>query len=121
VATDVFLSTVAFALPNGAAAGNTGLFETPTMIGIGVAVLAILIVIALAAWRFRRGREMKIAPEVDINEAVIKFTWEAQVDHVFTADAATYQNPVETSLWTSAHFSRVLTADGEDDPFTQFE
>jgi hypothetical protein len=121
VATDVFLSTITLAVANNAAAGSIGLLEIPTMFGIGAAVLAILVVIALAVWRFRRGREMEMVPEADADEAMTEFTWEAQVDNAFTADGVTYQNPVETSLWAPGHFSRVLTADGEDDPFTQFE
>jgi hypothetical protein len=121
VATDVFISTITLAVAQGAAAGSIGLLETPTIFGIGAAVLAILVVIALAVWRLRRAREMEMVPEGDADEAMTEFTWEAQVDNAFTADGVTYQNPVETSLWAPGHFSRVLTADGEDDPFTQFE
>jgi hypothetical protein len=88
-------------------------------IGIGGLLLAVLVLIALFAWR-RRQRPVDMGAEQEFDETGAEFTWEAQVNTVFT-EGATYENPGQTGIWESDHFSQVMTARDDDDPFTQFE
>jgi hypothetical protein len=121
IATDSFMTTVGLLDQAGAVAGSAAL-ETPVFVAFAAGALALLVIAILAIWRFRRGRELAMVPEAGDEEVMTEFTWEAQVDNVFTTDACTYQNPSQNSLWeTAGHFTRVLTENGNDDPFTQFE
>lgn len=119
IASDSFLSTAGLPLENKAGAASAGTFEAPMLVGVAAGGLAILVIIALTIWRIRRRKEIELDVEQD-EEALTEFTWEAQVDNVFTAEGATYENPAMTSNWDQGHFSRALDL-ADDDPFTQFE
>jgi hypothetical protein len=87
--------------------------------GIGALVFAVLMLLALYAWR-RRKHLVNFPPEQEFQEAATEFGWDAQIVAAFTG-CMTYENPERSETWENAHFSQLLTARDEDDPFTQFE
>lgn len=118
-ASDSFVSTETL-VDDAAAAGAGALaMGTPMFVGIGAAALALFVLVALVLWRLRKSNEIAGPIQEDPFEAMTEFTWEAQVDNVFT-DAGTYQNPDDNLGWDASHFAQALNTH-DDDPFTQFE